>query len=94
MHVLDVPRRLVISDLAYERLLKGEIPEAVAATLKTNVTSLQNLVDGSGSFVAAAAAMGCAAPSVEELRRHIGRDGAIGVVIGLAVAARLRAEAE
>ena len=89
MNMFDLPNRLAISELAYERLLQGEIPEGVATALKANVTSLQNLVDGSGG-IAVAAAMGCATESVEALRRHIGREGAIGLLIGLAVAARVR----
>lgn len=89
MNILDLERRLGVSPLAYERLLEGEIPEGVAVLLKTSVKSVQNLVSGESSS-GVAAAMGCPIASLETLRRQIGREGAIGLVIGLAVAARLR----
>jgi hypothetical protein len=88
MMILSLPSRIAVSELAYERLLQGEVPESMAVQLKTNAMSLQNFVDGEDSL-AVAAAMACPRASVQELRRCLGREGAIGLLIGLCVAAKV-----
>jgi hypothetical protein len=90
METLSLPRLLGITDSAYERFLRGDVPDSIAERLGTNAVSLQRFVDGVGSH-GVAAAMHCTVAAVLELRRQVGREGAIGLLIGLCVTVRSQA---
>ena len=92
MQVLDLASRLGITDMALDRLLQGDVPVTLAARLDTTQASLQAFVDGSAE-VGIAAELGCSPRAVQRLRDEIGREGAIGVLIGLCASKRLHEEA-
>lgn len=85
MEVLDLASRLGISETALDRLMQGDVPVTLAARLDTTQASLQAFVDGNAE-VGVAAHLGCSPRTVQRVRDELGREGAIGVLIGLAAA--------
>jgi hypothetical protein len=85
MEVLDLASRLGISETALDRLMHGDVPITLADRLDTTQPSLQAFVDGSAE-VGVAAHLGCSPRAAQRLRDEIGREGAIGVLIGLTAA--------
>jgi hypothetical protein len=72
-----------ISSVALERLIRGEVSESVAEKIGgTNAIGLQRFIDG-GTSVGLAARLKCSEVGLKELREVIGRQGAIGLLIGL-----------
>ena len=74
-----------VSELAFERLIRGDVPDAVAQKIGgTNAQALQHFVDG-GSSLGLAARLKCSEGAIQQLRNTIGREGAIGLLLGLCV---------
>jgi hypothetical protein len=74
-----------INSVAFERLVRGEVPDAVARKIGgTNVEGLQRFVDG-GTSVGVAKRLRCSEAGIQMLRDAIGKDGAIGLLLGLCV---------
>src|SRR5206468_6599651 len=77
-----------INEVAFERLIGGAVPEAVARVIGgTNAEALQRFVEG-GASVGLAARLKCSEAGIQQLRDAIGRQGAIGLLLGLCVPAR------
>jgi len=67
-----------------ESLIKGVVGVGIASQLNVTTSSLQAFVNG-GTSVGLASEMGITSSTLQELRNKIGREGAIGLIIGLAV---------
>jgi hypothetical protein len=77
-----------ISEAAFERLLRGDVPEAVAQRIGgTTAQALQRFVDG-GISTGLATRLKCSEPAIQQLRDALGRPGAIGLLLGLCVPRR------
>lgn len=63
-------------------LINGEVGVGVSGKLNTTSSSLQTFVNG-GTSIGLAGEIGITSNTLQELRQSIGRDGAIGLLIGL-----------
>ena len=70
---------------ALEELLDGQATDAIAARLRTGSALVQEFIDGKASS-GVAAAVGAPPSFVQDLRERLGRDGAIGLLVGLCLA--------
>ena len=81
----SIAKHLGLSPVAFERLVHGEVPETVADKIGPSTSAgLQRFVDGDTSS-AIADKLKCTEAAVQALRDAIGREGAIGLLIGLCV---------
>jgi len=69
---------------ALEELLGGHSTPAIASRLRTGVELVQEFIDGRAS-TGVAAAIGAPTVFVQDLREQLGREGAIGLLVGLCV---------
>jgi hypothetical protein len=77
-----------INDSAFEMLVRGEVPDAVALRIGgTSAGALQGFVDG-GSSIGLARRLKTSEAGIQQLRDAIGREGAIGLLLGLCVPAQ------
>ncbi|MFC1706037.1 hypothetical protein ACFL59_04335 [Planctomycetota bacterium] len=74
-----------VTSYAVADIVNGRANVAIAACLDTNTPAIQDFIDGKAtpSF---AAVMRIPTEEAQVLRDNIGKDGALGVVIGLAAA--------
>lgn len=93
MSLLAIAAAMGVSTSDLERLLSGEATIGVADRTGLARRSLQDLIDGRASFGVAPMFHSMAA-NVQELRDRIGRDGAIGLVVGYCLSAPKPEEAE
>jgi hypothetical protein len=63
-------------------LVRGKVGIGVGARLNCLSSSLQEFVDG-GTSIGLASRLGIMSSSLQELRNAIGKEGAIGLLIGL-----------
>ena len=70
---------------AAEELLRGHVNLSVAIKLGVLVSSLQDFIDGRAN-IGVAQLLGTLVSDAQELRNRIGREGAIGLVVGLCIA--------
>lgn len=83
MNAIGIAEQIGITPLAFERLVRGDVPQVVAQMIGDSTAhALQRFVEGDTS-VAVAARLNCSAAAVQELRDALGRQGAIGLLIGL-----------
>ena len=77
-----IASKLGLATASLHELLAGQVPNDAASNLKTSTAALQDFIDGR---VAAgfASLLGGPPEDVQRLRDQIGREGAIGVIIGL-----------
>lgn len=68
-------------------LVAGHVPDSLAVRLKVKSSALQEFVDGTANS-AVALLLHVNSDTVQELRDLIGRDGAIGLLIGLSMQSR------
>ena len=81
----SIAKHIGISPIAFERLVRGEVPETVADIIgHTTSGALQRFVEGDTSS-AIARRLKCNEETIQLLRDAIGREGAIGLLIGLCV---------
>lgn len=67
-----------------EQLIRNGTGSAgLASTIGTTSSAITNFVNGKAS-AGIASALGTTTSSAQELRNRIGRDGAVGLIIGLA----------
>lgn len=87
MSLIGIAENMGVTTGALDELIGGSVPVGVATRLGATTLSLQEFVDG-GSSVGLAERIGCTLRAVEDLRKAIGREGAIGVLIGLCISSR------
>ena len=87
VEAIGIAKQIGITSLAFERLVRGDVPETVADKIGgSTAAALQRFVDGDTS-IAIASKLKCSEATVHKLRQAIGRQGAIGLLIGLCVSA-------
>ena len=74
--------KLGITTDSLEELLTGKVPDQVASKLSTSSEVLQEFVDGVASPVLIWT-IGADVDDLQRLRDRLGREGAIGLVVGL-----------
>jgi DNA-binding Xre family transcriptional regulator len=74
--------RMGITAAAVQELIAGKVPMAVSSRLKVPTPSLQKFLDG-GTSAGLAQLIGCTPANLQELRKGIGKAGAIGFLMGL-----------
>jgi hypothetical protein len=72
---------------ALEELLAGRSSAAISARLRTGSELVQDFIDGQANE-GVAAAMTVPTAFAQELRDRIGKDGAVGLLIGLCITLR------
>ncbi len=72
---------------ALDELLAGRASEPVSARLRTGSQLVQDFIDGQASD-AVATALGVPTTFAQELRDRIGKQGAIGLLIGRCISRR------
>lgn len=82
MALYGVSAKCGVSNDALHKLIAGVVTPGVAMRLDTTSSSLQTFING-GTSVGLAMRMGTTSANVAELRMKIGREGAIGLLIGL-----------
>lgn len=86
MSLLAIAAAMGVSTSDLERLLRGESTIEVAERAGVMTRSLQEFIDGHANF-GVAPMFHSLATNVQELRDRIGRDGAIGLIIGYCLTA-------
>jgi hypothetical protein len=86
MTLMGVASAMGVTTSALHRLVSGEVTPGVASHLGTTTRSLQGFIEG-GRCIGLASHIGCTTNTLAELRATIGREGAIGFLIGLCVQA-------
>jgi DNA-binding Xre family transcriptional regulator len=71
-----------ITTSSLEQLIAGQVPVAATGRINTTTSSLQAFVNG-GTSIGLASDLGITSSSLQELRNKIGKQGAIGLIIGL-----------
>lgn len=83
MNNTGIADSLGISPAAFERLLQGDVPDAIAQKLGgSTAAGLRRFIEGESSL-GVAVRLRCSVGAVQELRNVLGREGAIGLLIGL-----------
>lgn len=85
MSLVGLASRCGTTSDSLKRLINGDVPVGIASRIGATSSSLQTFVDG-GTSVGLASRLGITSSSLQELRNAIGREGAIGLLIGLAAA--------
>lgn len=67
-----------------EDLIKGKVRIGISNRLGCTTSTLQQFVNG-GTSLALARKIGCTSSTLQQLRRVIGMDGAVGLLIGLCI---------
>ncbi len=86
MSLLAIASAMGVSTGDLERLLRGESTIEIAERAGVMNRSLQEFIDGHASF-GVAPMFHSLATNVQELRDRIGRDGAIGLIVGYCLTA-------
>jgi hypothetical protein len=74
-----------VTSSSLKDLMKGRVGVGIAGRLGVTSSSLQKFVDG-GTSIGLASELGILSSNLQELRDSIGREGAIGFLIGVAAA--------
>lgn len=85
MSAVGIALAMGVTTRSLEELLAGKASVAVALKLGTLTSSVQDFIDGRVG-IGMAHAMGMLASNAQMLRNSIGREGAIGLVIGMCIA--------
>ncbi len=93
MSLLAIASAMGVSTSDLERLLRGESTIEIAERAGVMSRSLQEFIDGHANF-GVAPMFHSLATNVQELRDRIGRDGAIGLIIGYCLTAPKPEETE
>ena len=84
MSLVGIAGSMGTTTSALQALIQGHVDPGVAGQVGCKSSSLQQFVNG-GTSIGLAGAIGTTSASLQELRNLIGDQGAIGLVIGLAV---------
>ncbi|NKB38586.1 MAG: hypothetical protein GKR93_15740 [Gammaproteobacteria bacterium] len=66
-------------------LFTGQVSEGIATSLGTTAAAVQKFINGQASE-GLATAIGISSSELQHLRNDLGKDGAIGLILGLAIA--------
>lgn len=84
MNLVGIAQKTGLPSASLESLLTGTVPIAVASKVKCSASILQDFVDGK-TAMSFAGVIGCSTAALPELRAALGREGAIGLLLGLCV---------
>lgn len=84
MGLMQIAGKFGAPAAALEQLLAGDAPASVGEALRTTASSVRRFIDGDATGDLARA-FGVTAPSLQELRDRLGREGAIGFLVGVGV---------
>jgi hypothetical protein len=84
MSMLGVASAMGVTTFSLEKLLEGEATFGISSQLKISLSVLQDFINGKVNPIMAGQ-LGISASTLQELRDKIGKDGAIGLLIGLGV---------
>jgi transcriptional regulator with XRE-family HTH domain len=82
MSLMSLAARCGVTTSTLQELLRGRVNISVGTRLGVLTSSLQTFVDG-GTSLGLASKLNMLSANLQELRGVIGRDGAIGLLIGL-----------
>jgi hypothetical protein len=83
MSLMEISQRTGVPITDIEALIRGSVPASVAARLGVPMLSLEDFLLRGFASDSVAHRLGMSMSAAEELARTIGRDGTIGIVIGL-----------
>ena len=84
MSIVGLASKCSVTSVALEALIAGKVGVGIASSLGVTSSSLQTFVNG-GTSIGLAGKMGITSTTLRDLRNAIGKDGAIGLIIGLMV---------
>lgn len=84
MSLIGIASKAKITTASLDSLIAGKVTTGVALRIGATSNSLQEFLDGATS-IALASLIGCTSSSLQELRGTIGREGAIGLLLGLCI---------
>lgn len=84
MSLVGIASNMGTISASLEKLINGQVSPGVSSQLNCTSSSLQKFVDG-GTSRGLAASCGTTSSNLQELRNLIGEQGAIGLIIGLAI---------
>jgi len=90
MSLAAVANALGLTPNTLEQLLEGHATDSIASLVKIERSSLDGFLRGN-SAGGMAAALNCSERSLIDLHKQIGLEGAAGLILGLAFAARAEA---
>lgn len=83
MSLLGVSSSMGTTQSALNELIStGKVRSSISSKLGTTSSSIENFINGKAS-AGIASALGTTTSTAQELRNVIGREGAIGLIIGL-----------
>jgi len=88
MSLMEIAVRTGVPLMDIEDLVSGAVTEGIAARLGVPLLALQEFVMHGQASAKLAHRLGMSMASAEELARSLVREGAIGLVLGLLLAAR------
>jgi hypothetical protein len=83
MASIALAARCGITSSALQDLINGRVPIGLTAKIPSTSQSLQDFVDGRTS-IALAGVLGMTSSDLQQVRNAIGKQGAIGLLIGIA----------
>jgi hypothetical protein len=83
MSLMDIALRTGVPLIDIEDLVQGTVTENVAERLGVPMLALQEFVSRGQASAKVANGLGMSMAAAEELAQSIGREGAIGLVLGL-----------
>jgi len=93
MSLNDVAVAMSITSFSLDKLIKGEVTYAISSRLGANSSELQAFIDGTAK-TGIGNAFGISVSAAQEIRNVIGKEGAIGLLIGMAIKATSHAKSE
>ena len=84
MSMLGVASAMGVTTFSLEKLLEGEATFGVSSQLKISLSVLQDFIDGKVNPILAGS-LGIPSSTLQELREKVGKEGAIGLIIGLGI---------
>jgi len=86
MSLMDIALRTGVPLIDIEDLVSGTVTEAIAKRLGVPLLALQEFITHGQTSAKVAHRLGMSMAAAEELVRALGREGAIGLVLGLLLA--------
>ena len=82
MSLIGIASKCGVTTSTLEDFINGNVRVGISSKLGVTSSSLQTFIDG-GSSIGLASKLGITSSTLQELRNKIGREGEIGLVIGL-----------
>lgn len=87
MNLVGIAQKTGMPSASLTDLLAGTVRTAVAAKLKTTSSVLQDFLDGK-TALSMAQVVGCSSETLTDLRTALGKEGAIGMLLGMCLATK------